>query len=137
VGDHVSLAYSDTGAMKSDLVRTGKRTIFGALNDGILTTRRLFINNFRDGYNQDCHDYFLGNLNPKKDNIKQHSLANMYAVFAVAAVISLQLTRMITSGGLSLMNILLFLILTFIIGFSFIYSMKNQFIDYHSNHNKK
>ena len=137
VGDHVSLAYSGTGAMKSDFVRTGKRTIFGALNDGILTTRRLFINNFRDGYNQDCHDYFLGNLNPKKDNIKQHSLTNMYAVFVVSALISLQLTRMMTSGGFSLMNILLFLILTFIIGFSLIYSMKNQFIDYHSNHSKK
>jgi hypothetical protein len=136
VGDHVSLAYSGTGAMKSDFVRTGKRTIFGALDDGILTTRRLFINNFRDGYNQDCHDYFLGNLNPKKDKIKQHSLTNMYAVFAVAAVISLQLTRMIT-GGVSLMNIPLVMILTFIIGFSLIYSMKNQFIDYHSNHNKK
>ena len=137
VGDHVSLAYSGTGAMKSDFVRTGKRTIFGALNDGILTTRRLFINNFRDGYNQDCHDYFLGNLNPKKDIIKQHSLTNMYAVFAVAAVFSLQLTRMMTSGGLSLMNLLLFLILTFIIGFSLIYSMKKQFIDYHSKHSKK
>ena len=136
MGDHVSLAYSGTGAMKSDFVRTGKRTIFGALNDGILTTRRLFINNFRDGYNQDCHDYFLGKLNPKKDKIKQHSLTNMYAVFAVAAVISLQLTRMIT-GGVSLMNIPLVMILTFIIGFSLIYSMKNQFIDYHSNHNKK
>ena len=137
LGDHVSLAYSGTGAMKSDFVRTGKRTIFGALNDGILTTRRLFINNFRDGYNQDCHDYFLGNLNPKKDNIKQHSLTNIYAVFVLAAVISLLSTKMMTSGGLSLMSILLFLILTFIIGFSFIYSMKNQFIDYHSNHNKK
>jgi len=137
VGDHVSLAYSGTGAMKSDFVRTGKRTIFGAINDGILTTRRLFINNFRDGYNQDCHDYFLGNLNPKKDNIKPHSLTNMYYVFMVAAVISFQLTRMMTSGGFSLMNILLFLILTFIIGCALIYSMKNQFIDYHSKHNKK
>ena len=137
VGDHVSLAYSGTGAMKSDFVRTGKRTMLGALNDGILTTRRLFINNFRDGYNQDCHDYFLGKLNPKKDKIKQHSLTNMYAVFVLAAVFSLQLTRIMTSGGFSLMNMLLFLILTFIIGFTLIYSMKNQFIDYHSNHNKK
>jgi len=137
VGDHVSLAYSGTGAMKSDFVRTGKRTIFGALNDGILTTRRLFINNFRDGYNQDCHDYFLGNLNPKKDNIKIHSLTNIYAVFVVSAVFALQLTRIITSGGFSFMNMLLFLILTLIIGCTLIYSMKNQFIDYHSNHKKK
>ena len=137
VGDHVSLAYSGTGAMKSDFVRTGKRTMLGALNDGILTTRRLFINNFRDGYNQDCHDYFLGKLNPKKDIIKQHSLTNMYAVFVLAAVFSLQLTRIMTSGGFSLMNLLLFLILTIIIGFTLIYSMKSQFIDFHSNHKKK
>jgi hypothetical protein len=72
-GDHLSLAYSGTGALKSDFVRTGKRSRQGAIQDGINTCKRFYINNFCDGYNQDCHDYFLSNLNPKKENFKEHS----------------------------------------------------------------
>ena len=60
--------------MKADFVRTGKRTKIGALRDGYLTMKRLYINNLMDGYNQDCHDYFLGNINIRKDKLKQHSL---------------------------------------------------------------
>ena len=65
-GDRLSLAYSGTGALKSDFVRTGKRTLMGNLQDGYLSSKRFYLNNFRDGYNQDCHDYFLGALNPRK-----------------------------------------------------------------------
>lgn len=72
-GDHLSLAYSGTGALKSDFVRTGKRSRKGALQDGVNTCKRFYINNFCDGYNQDCHDYFLGSLNPRKENFKEHS----------------------------------------------------------------
>jgi hypothetical protein len=137
-GDHVSLAYSGTGAMKSDFVRTGKRSILGALNDGILTTRRLFINNFRDGYNQDCHDYFLGNLNPKKDVIKNHSLTPIYVVFIIAALIGFQLMRLITPRGFSIVKAIiklpLFLIFTMIIAFLIITQAKKQFIDLHTKH---
>jgi len=137
-GDNVSLAYSGTGAMKSDFVRTGKRTLIGALNDGVLTMRRLFINNFRDGYNQDCHDYFLGNLNPKKELFKKHSLTPIYTVFIIAAIITFQLMRMITSDGFSLLKIIfklpIFLILTFLIAFLIIYPAKKQFINLHTKH---
>ena len=137
-GDHVSLAYSGTGAMKSDFVRTGKRSILGALNDGILTTRRLFINNFRDGYNQDCHDYFLGNLNPKKEVIKNHSLTPIYVVFIIAALIGFQLMRLITPRGFSILKAIiklpLFLIFTMIIAFLIITQAKKQFIDLHTKH---
>ena len=137
-GDNVSLAYSGTGAMKSDFVRTGKRTLIGALNDGVLTMRRLFINNFRDGYNQDCHDYFLGNLNPKKELFKKHSLTPIYTVFIIAAIITFQLMRMITSNGFSLLKIIfklpIFLILTFLIAFLIIYPAKKQFINLHTKH---
>lgn len=137
-GDNVSLSYSGTGAMKSDFVRTGKRSLIGALNDGALTIRRLFINNFRDGYNQDCHDYFLGNLNPKKELFKKHSLIPIYTVFIIAAIIAFQLMRMITSGGFSLLKIIfklpIFLILTIMIAFLIIYPAKKQFINLHTKH---
>lgn len=72
-GDFLATAYSGTGALKSDFTRTGKRTWRGALEDGVKTSKRFYINNFMDGYNQDCHDYFLGKLNPKKQEFKEHS----------------------------------------------------------------
>ena len=137
-GDHVSLAYSGTGAMKSDFVRTGKRSPLGALNDGLLTTRRLFINNFRDGYNQDCHDYFLGKLNAKKDKFKQHSLTSIYVAFIIAAFIGFQLMRMITPRGFSLfksiLKLPLFLIFTMVFAYLIIYPNRKQFIDLHTKH---
>lgn len=34
--------------------RTGKRTVLGALNDGINSVIRYFNNNFYDGYFEDC-----------------------------------------------------------------------------------
>ncbi len=105
--------------MKSDFVRTGKRSLIGAINDGILTTRRLFINNFRDGYNQDCHDYFLGNLNPRKEAIKSHTLTRIYASFIISAFIAYRILSLLTPSGSFLSQILsrlpLFLIYTILI----------------------
>ena len=82
-GDSLSLAYSGTGALKSDFVRTGKRTIMGNLIDGYLSSKRFYLNNFRDGYNQDCHDYFLGALNPRKGEFKQHSTLSLHLFVSV------------------------------------------------------
>ena len=137
-GDYVSLSYSGTGAMKSDFVRTGKRSLIGAINDGILTTRRLFINNFRDGYNQDCHDYFLGNLNPRKEAIKSHTLTRIYASFIISAFIAYRILSLLTPSGSFLSQILsrlpLFLIYTILIGLFIIVHAKSQFIDLHTKH---
>ena len=80
-GDSLSLAYSGTGAMKSDFVRTGKRTLIGYLQDGYITSKRFYINNFWDGYNQDCHDYFLGSISPKKNTFKNHNGGNLKVIF--------------------------------------------------------
>lgn len=79
-GDSLSLAYSGTPALKSDFVRTGMRTTCGIIYDGFLSCKRLYINNIVDGYNQDCHDYFLGIIQPKKHQFKQHSniIAKMF-----------------------------------------------------------
>ncbi|PVV04040.1 hypothetical protein BB560_001477, partial [Smittium megazygosporum] len=58
--DYVSLAYSGTGALKTDFTRTGKRTTTGLLMDGVNSIERYIKNNFLDGYRQDSYDLFLG-----------------------------------------------------------------------------
>ena len=83
-GDGISLPYSGTGAMKSDFVRTGKRTVEGNLQDGLISLTRFYINNFRDGYFQDCNDYFIGLLNPKVDRFKNHSLLKVQILLFIA-----------------------------------------------------
>lgn len=50
--DLISIQYSGTPALKTDFTRTGKRTILGALKDGINSMTRYFKNNFTDGYRQ-------------------------------------------------------------------------------------
>ena len=87
-GDGLSLAYSGTGALKSDFVRTGKRTLMGNVQDGYLSCKRFYLNNFRDGYNQDCHDYFLGALNPRKKDFKQHSPFSLYILLSLFVLFS-------------------------------------------------
>ena len=74
--------------MKSDFVRTGKRTYAGNLQDGIISLTRFYINNFRDGYYQDCNDYFLGKLNPKFDKFKNHSLMKVQIILVIALFLS-------------------------------------------------
>ena len=87
-GDSLSLAYSGTGALKSDFVRTGKRTLMGNVQDGYLSCKRFYLNNFRDGYNQDCHDYFLGALKQKKKDFKQHSPLSLYILLSMFVLFS-------------------------------------------------
>lgn len=50
--DLVSIQYSGTGALKTDFTRTGKRTMVGAMWDGVNAMVRYYKNNFRDGYRQ-------------------------------------------------------------------------------------
>ncbi len=60
-GDHISLIYSGTGHMKSDVVRTGKRQwIRGSIDDGWNSLSRYYLNNFQDGVKQDCLDTWNG-----------------------------------------------------------------------------
>ena len=90
-GDLLSLAYSGTKALKSDFVRKGKRSMKGNIQDGINSCKRFVINNFIDGHNQDCHDYFLMKLNPKKDNIKEHSTKNLKIITPTAFILAFSL----------------------------------------------
>ena len=145
-GDGISLAYSGTGALKSDFVRTGKRTLIGNIIDGYLSSKRFYLNNFRDGYNQDCHDYFLGALNPKRIEFKKHSPLSLqilisvllfftYFVFSVLKRMSLP-SDYETSMKKFIFQLLLF-IGSFYLSFLIInnYS-KKMFIDYHTKHDK-
>lgn len=59
--DIVSTQYSGTGALKTDYTRTGKRTKFGLLRDGVNSMTRYYKNNLTDGFRQDALDLFHGN----------------------------------------------------------------------------
>lgn len=143
-GDAISKPYSGTGAMKSDFVRTGKRTIIGNLQDGIISLTRFYINNFRDGYYQDCNDYFLGKLNPKFDKFKNHSLFNIKIIFifaffiarylySYAKRISLWNNNDYSWGKIIYKGILFLVCYFFVIIFMSTFSL-NSFIDLHTKH---
>ena len=87
--DYISKCYSGTGALKTDFTKTGKRTYKGAIQDGVFSCMRFYFNNFRDGYNQDCHDYFLGSINPKKDVFKDHSTNLIKYVAPLSIIVSI------------------------------------------------
>ena len=143
-GDGISLPYSGTGAMKSDFVRTGKRTYAGNLQDGIISLTRFYINNFRDGYYQDCNDYFLGKLNPKFDKFKNHSLIKVQIILVIALFLSTYVysfcSRMalpseyeFSFGKLIFKGILFFVSYLFVVVLFSTFSL-NSFIDLHSKH---
>lgn len=67
--DVVSMSYSGTGAMKTDVTRTGNRTKVGALQDARVGITRYVRNNFFDGPRQDSYDLFLGAYRPGSTNI--------------------------------------------------------------------
>ena len=52
--DNLSIQYAGTKALKTDFTRTGKRTRFGALQDGVNSSFRYICNNFTDGFRQVC-----------------------------------------------------------------------------------
>ena len=60
-GDDISRQYAGTGALKSGFTRTGKRTYWGLLDDGIKSGARYYLNNFSDGRKQDATDIVTGN----------------------------------------------------------------------------
>lgn len=69
-GDFLSKQYAGTGALKADFTRTGKRTTYGMVRDGVNSLHRYYLNNFQDGFRQDSIDLFLGNYDIHKDDGK-------------------------------------------------------------------
>ena len=142
-GDGISLAYSGTGALKSDFVRTGKRTLMGNIKDGYLSCKRFYLNNFRDGYNQDCHDYFLGTLTAK-GKMKVHSPYSMQIFFSILLFLSYFISSVLKRLSLpknyeSSMKKSLFQLILFAGSFMLSFLLlnnygKRMFIDYQSRH---
>lgn len=66
-GDDISRQYAGTGALKSGFTRTGKRTTWGLLDDGVKSVVRYYVNNFSDGRKQDAADLVTGNYTLSKD----------------------------------------------------------------------
>ena len=63
--DVMSYLYTGTPALKTDFTRTGKRTHQGAINDGINSLTRYYINNFTDDYYLDCLNIATLKINAK------------------------------------------------------------------------
>ena len=68
--DAISSQYSGTGALKTDFTRTGKRTIFGLIQDGANSVLRYFFGNFSDGKRQDSLDLLFGSYIVNPNNYK-------------------------------------------------------------------
>ena len=58
--DAISRLYAGTPALKGDFTRTGKRTKRGALDDGINSLQRYYLNNFIDADRQEGMDLLVG-----------------------------------------------------------------------------
>ena len=72
----MSTQYAGTGALKSDFTRSGKRTTYGLMRDGVNSLQRYIINNFYDGFRQDSIDLFLCNhqkLSEEEKRLQQTS----------------------------------------------------------------
>ena len=102
--DSLSILYSGTPALKTDFTRTGKRTSKGALMDGFHSIHRFYINNFTDGYNQDCLDFASGTLNSRKAeaNLVPSKSGFINSFFIWAAFVSFFISSISVSGFLLL-----------------------------------
>uniref|UniRef100_A0A7S1YPH1 SAC domain-containing protein n=1 Tax=Ditylum brightwellii TaxID=49249 RepID=A0A7S1YPH1_9STRA len=58
--DIISRLYAGTNALKGDFTRTGKRTKRGALDDGMNSLQRYYLNNFIDAERQEGMDLLVG-----------------------------------------------------------------------------
>lgn len=67
-GDAISTLYAGTGALKSDITRTGRRTFYGIWQDFTNSLTRYYKNNFSDGEKQDGVNLITGNYVVDKNN---------------------------------------------------------------------
>ena len=71
-GDNMSLLYAGTKALKRDVTRLGKRTNQGAIDDGLNSVMRYYINNNNDYERQKGLDILLGiGMNKEIDIISE------------------------------------------------------------------
>ncbi|KAF9418226.1 inositol polyphosphate 5-phosphatase [Podila epigama] len=61
-GDMLSKIYTGTGALKSEVTRSGKMSFGGLLSDATKSINRFYINNFQDKDRQETIDVLLGKM---------------------------------------------------------------------------
>ena len=83
--DIMSMFYTGTPALKTDFTRTGKRSYYGALQDGKNSVHRYVLNNFYDGYNQDSLDFFLSKLTV--DSVSPKPSYSFFYVLLIVTII--------------------------------------------------
>lgn len=83
--DAMSYLYTGTPALKTDFTRTGKRTYRGAMDDGINSVTRYYINNFTDGYYHDCLDIATLKLSPQS-KLKSRTQVGLFKASLVAII---------------------------------------------------
>ncbi|XP_052173172.1 phosphoinositide phosphatase SAC8 isoform X2 [Diospyros lotus] len=88
-GDEISLEYSGTHALKRDLVRYGKQTMAGLIQDGISALSRYYLNNFQDGVRQDAMDLISGRytVNQNSPSPLQQSGFESFSYLPVASAL--------------------------------------------------
>lgn len=104
-GDEISSQYAGTGAMKSAFTRTGKRDVWGLLDDGNKSLTRYFLNNFRDGHKQDALDLVSGNYEivpgrPPAFGLQPSPVLPLLAVLAALYVAWSNLRALVQAGEL-------------------------------------
>ena len=66
-GDHLSIEYTGTGALKGDLTKNGNFTLGGLVADAAKSVKRTYLNFFSDHDRQQLIDFFLGVQTIKED----------------------------------------------------------------------
>ena len=94
--DAISRLYAGTPALKRDFTRTGRRTKLGALDDGINSLQRYYLNNFMDADRQEGVDLMVGHASFSilRDGDEPHDdAASKYAILKRANMSLLQAAR--------------------------------------------
>lgn len=55
-GDSISIQYCGTRSLTGEIIKTGKLSLQGKLSNALVSTRRFFINTWKDGAKQDMYD---------------------------------------------------------------------------------
>jgi hypothetical protein len=96
--DMIAHQYTGTGALKTDFTRTGKRTRYGLLMDGVNSMIRYYKNNFSDGFRQDGIDLILGNyVVEPSDNVKIFEKPNSWKFTVLPTIMLIGFSMLIIS----------------------------------------
>ncbi|TQS39123.1 hypothetical protein Golomagni_00356 [Golovinomyces magnicellulatus] len=130
--DCISSSYSGTGALGTDLTRTGNRTKIGMFQDLSNSITRYVKNNFLDGPRQDSFDLFMGTYIPSTGSdlvfVDKRPLLVQSIPYILAFSIFFVMVGICSRPfpGTALLPIKIFTMFWFIVGvWSFVFILKN------------